>query len=432
MSRKKSAIYSPIILIVCFVIFIALGFALYYSAQLINQNTDQRSYADSTTMERIAGPFQVRVALKNPTASTAQYNLILDGKGLGAKKTLPAGQTVVQTYTTPTLPVSIKADSGTIEFLGFDIQNTVGEVLLRQGPFSVMLTPTHQSYVLTISIPRTPIPSTKPIPTTPPLPTTKPTTTSIPRSTLKPITTAPPAVHTTNSVIENGGFELGSLSGWSKEDCCSYSHRIVTSPTREGSYALESVLNESDPIVALSKRSELKLPKVEPESEYWYGVSIFIPSDWVIDTTPEIVTQWHSEPDFDLGEDWRNPPLAILIDGDHWRIVNHWDKEKVTLSEQYDGSVTYLPGKIQKGVWTDWKVHAKWRSSSVDGKLEIWKDGVLVVDKNGPNTFNDKMGPYFKMGIYKFAWKDPNNKSLVTKRVLYHDNVIVVKGPVGF
>ena len=68
--------------------------------------------------------------------------------------------------------------------------------------------------------------------------------------------------------------------------------------------------------------------------------------------------------------------------------------------------------------------HVKWSHKS-DGLLEVWKDGKLVVRKTGPNTYNDKRGPFLKMGIYKPQWKSKPELSKVTKRVIYFDEVRV-------
>ena len=44
-----------------------------------------------------------------------------------------------------------------------------------------------------------------------------------------------------------------------------------------------------------------------------------------------------------------------------------------------------------------------------------------MIDRNGPNAFNDAKGPFFKMGLYK-GWRDPDKRGdAVSQRVLYHD-----------
>ena len=61
-----------------------------------------------------------------------------------------------------------------------------------------------------------------------------------------------------------------------------------------------------------------------------------------------------------------------------------------------------------------------------DGLLEVWKNGVKVYSRlNAPIGYNDKTGPFFKMGIYKGQWEklaeDGSQLDAVDHRVIYHD-----------
>jgi len=46
-----------------------------------------------------------------------------------------------------------------------------------------------------------------------------------------------------------------------------------------------------------------------------------------------------------------------------------------------------------------------------------------ILSYYGPNSFNDKYLPYFKIGIYKWGWKGWAGYSPEEKRVLYYDEV---------
>ena len=242
-------------------------------------------------------------------------------------------------------------------------------------------------------------------------------------------------------IIFNEDFENGSLNEWGKEliehfegrkltrsgkeVCCKHSVEIVNSPTREGRYAAKFTLHKDDPDVAKSRRAELRLNAVPTKSEYWYGFSNYLPDDFVKDRSYEIVSQWHARPDSDLGESWRSPQLTLAVYGDKWRVSNRWDPKKVTQNNNprpEGGAEGWWVGKIEKEKWTDWVFHVKWSYQS-DGLIEVWKDGKLVVRKTGPNTYNDEVGPFQKLGIYKPDWKERPHKSKTTKRVLYYDNV---------
>ncbi len=67
-------------------------------------------------------------------------------------------------------------------------------------------------------------------------------------------------------------------------------------------------------------------------------------------------------------------------------------------------------------------VHARW-SFREDGFLQVWKDGRQIIEKRGANTYNDRRGMYFKIGIYKAPWGDPDRALLVDRRIVYHDDV---------
>ncbi|MCK4291563.1 MAG: polysaccharide lyase [Planctomycetes bacterium] len=215
-----------------------------------------------------------------------------------------------------------------------------------------------------------------------------------------------------------GDFETGDLKGWRVSG---NAPGITGNPKRAGKYAMKTSLDRRKDKVAY--RTEVSGPGSEVGKEYWYGFSIFLPDDYVVDDVWEIVAQWHGVPDFKAGEDWRNPVMALSTDGGRWELINRWDAKFNTFEggkRKYGGTKRYDLRAYRRGVWTDWVVHVRW-SYGPDGLLEVWKDGKKVVEQNGPNAFNDKKGPYFKMGLYK-GWKDPKRSSdVVSRRVLYHD-----------
>ncbi|MBN1508228.1 MAG: polysaccharide lyase [Sedimentisphaerales bacterium] len=213
-------------------------------------------------------------------------------------------------------------------------------------------------------------------------------------------------------------FENGNLEGWQPSG---NTPAIVQGPARSGKHAMRTSLDRQKD--RFSYRTEVSGPRAEIGKEYWYGFSILLPEDYAPDHIWEIVAQWHGVPDFDAGENWRNPVMALSTTNGHWGWVSRWDAKRNTFESgmrEYGGTHNYDLGPYQKGVWTDWVVHVKW-SYRQDGLLQVWKDGVKVIDQDGPNAFNDKDGPFFKMGLYK-GWSDPNRRSdKVSKRVLYHD-----------
>lgn len=228
----------------------------------------------------------------------------------------------------------------------------------------------------------------------------------------------------TRAVNFIGDFETGDFSGWRQELCCQHSAQVVSSPTRSGEYAARFTLYKEDALAANSRRAELKLDPVPANSEQWYALSIFVPQEYASDPSYDIITQWAGRPDFNLGEDWRQPIIALSIRDNRFRLSNRWDSKTITTNETRSGEVGWDLGAVVKEQWVDWVFHVKWSYGS-DGLLEVWKNGKLVVKKVGPNTYNDLTGPYIKVGIYKPQWKVKPELSRTTKRVIYLDEVRV-------
>lgn len=209
---------------------------------------------------------------------------------------------------------------------------------------------------------------------------------------------------------------------------------VVSSPApvRKGSYAVKFLV---DRINSPNSHRSMIIPKGNKPKDWavtqkigkdwWYGFSIYFPDSWTKDNIWDLVAQMHGRPDLDIGEDYRNPFLAWYTDGDNITIKNIWDAKRNTFesgSRVYGGKIVLWTGPIIKEQWTDWVMHAKW-SYQEDGIIEIWRNGVQVVNSHGPNCFNDKNGPYFDIGIYK-GWRDRYQpEGMVASRLVYFDEV---------
>lgn len=194
-------------------------------------------------------------------------------------------------------------------------------------------------------------------------------------------------------------------------------------------------LHRDDPLVSDGKRAELhikKLGEIGDGRDYWYGFRTYLPADWENDHQYEVVAQWKGRRDdeAEAAEDSKSPALALRVRGKQWYITNRWDPRLITPKNSAPRA-TLWRNDLDIGVWTTWIVHARW-SYKEDGVLEIWKDGKKVVEKRGPNTYNDGQGMYFKIGIYKPPWSDEVwFPSKVRKRVVYHDDVWIGVGASG-
>ena len=171
-------------------------------------------------------------------------------------------------------------------------------------------------------------------------------------------------------------------------------------------------------------KSELGQSPVEMNSEYVYSFSNLIPvADEADDSKETIIAQWHELPDFAEGENFRNPPLALMTKGNKFYLSNKWASKKVNTNREIDGEKFFDLGSYEEGQWYEWKINVKW-SYQEDGFLEVWKNDELVVRHLGPNTYNDDNGPYLRLGIYQNGgWKNRQ----ATHKELVVDDVQVVK-----
>ncbi len=186
---------------------------------------------------------------------------------------------------------------------------------------------------------------------------------------------------------------------------------------REGNFSGRFEINKNDPKIWGSTRSELSQAQNTARPEGWYGFSQYFPDTYIFDTSGEVVAQWHDQSDVGEAVD-RSPSNAIITSDDKLKWMIRWDADKIMTSGTSDGLIYIDLGSIPKNQWIDWVVHIKYAPDN-RGILEVWKDGVKVIDRqNMPNSYNDDKYPYFKFGLYKWEWG-----TATSKRVMYFDEV---------
>jgi len=223
-------------------------------------------------------------------------------------------------------------------------------------------------------------------------------------------------------------FESGTLDGWIKVH--DNLPTITTEHPRAGKYAMKSVLTANAPTTRTRARNEMRADKsfANIGEEYWYGFSVFLPDGYVSDSVWEIVAQWHVEPDDRVENDAkRQPALSLHTVKGNWTFASKSDARPQTPDRKSVQSHPTKIGPYETNKWTDWVVNVKW-SYKEDGFIRAWKDGVEVMNVTGPNCYNDRKGPYFKMGIYK-GWGNMRPDK-VTTRTVYHDEFRMA-GPEG-
>lgn len=199
------------------------------------------------------------------------------------------------------------------------------------------------------------------------------------------------------NLISEYTFDTDIGSWFEKSTYYPYSANISSYTARQGK-SLKLELRKGE-----NNRSELGTdPRLAPK-EGWYGFSLFFPSSFTNESNIESIVQFQSFPD--NGKPWRSAPFFIGVLND-----------KFILDQRTEG--LYLRtelGLVGKSKWNDFVIHAKWSNGS-DGLIEIWHNDKLILSKGGANCYNDKLNPYFKIGIYKWD-------NTTVNRTIYIDEV---------
>jgi hypothetical protein len=245
-----------------------------------------------------------------------------------------------------------------------------------------------------------------------------------PAATITTTTATTTATTTTNNILLESTFESDTdFNKWHKEICRPSALVISREVTpRKGNGVARFEFAKSD-VTNYNKyvRAEIRQPS-HTEAERWYGFSNYLPADFVTDPLAEKIAQWHEVPDFDKGENWRSPPISFGIENGRYYVQILWDAAEVNTNSSVDGNRKVDLGPVDKATWNDWVFHIRFSYKS-DGILEIYKNKTKVFSLYGPNSFNDRTYPYFKIGIYKWGWNGWASYSPESKRVLYYDEV---------
>ena len=191
--------------------------------------------------------------------------------------------------------------------------------------------------------------------------------------------------HLTQTAIECPGDRLGNCTEFRVKWCNNSVY-----PAKGGCY-----------------RSEYAAVDLMNYSEYWFGFSLFLPSDYAVDVD-SIAFQIHGVPNKDVDEAYRNPMFAL----EHQSSSGHWlarargdPRRNITYHNRtYKWDNLTDVGAARLGEWEHWVYHTRY-SFAADGFVELWRNGERVVQWNQTGTaYNDEKGPYFKLGIYSWTW----------------------------
>jgi len=223
-------------------------------------------------------------------------------------------------------------------------------------------------------------------------------------------------------------------------------------PVFEGNQSLSIFIDrEQSPVeyrtefTLSGNKFDRKFINFEYGKEYWIGFAIYLNDDYQLPELNDIIFQTHGIPDFNLGENYRNPILSMSVTGllendknavsePHWAISILGDHRAVTPDSgvRYPTHVRDVISPVQGdiGRWVTWVIRYK-NTYNPDGYIDIWKDGQHVYSKTGIRTaFNDRKGAYIKMGSYKWSWRSQHTYPTINpaRRQSYLDSVRIAQG----
>ncbi|KFE62755.1 heparin lyase I family protein [Hyalangium minutum] len=215
------------------------------------------------------------------------------------------------------------------------------------------------------------------------------------------IAEARPCAAPPSTEVWRGDFETGNLSQWSSTQMVSADRlQLVTSPLRQGSYALKATVKQGDnPIGASGNRNEMVRLTYEPEnSEYYYRWSTMFAADFPSPATWQLFTQWHH-----TGSSG-SPPVEFAVNNGNIIL--------------YCSSTEVWRTPLVRSTWNDFVFHVKWSPNASAGFVELYHQGQLVLPKRSCATQFSGQVNYLKMGLYR-------NSTITQTGVVYHDNFVM-------
>jgi Ca2+-binding RTX toxin-like protein len=184
---------------------------------------------------------------------------------------------------------------------------------------------------------------------------------------------------------------------------------------RGGDYYISPVADAADNDEALGKnRSEVgSYRSTQIGREFDLSYEFMVESgaanqaDWLL------LTQMHQTrdraEDGSTIDEMASPPLALMLRGEHLEIAARTDPNKATSTtpERIVGTgqtdTMWLDdAPLERDVWHSIRYEMVFDADpSGAGRLAVWLNGTQIVDYTGPLGYNDDIGPYLQLGVYR-------------------------------
>lgn len=206
------------------------------------------------------------------------------------------------------------------------------------------------------------------------------------------------------NVIWRGDYETNDLSQWASIEGITSRFTMVTSPVRQGKYALRLELRQGD-FINGGDRNEVDAPETCTEGmERYYAWSTMFDLTYPSNPSWQVFTQWHHS-GFTL-----SPPLEMDI---HGEVISIGSAAPVG-----NDTIPLWQAPLVRGVWHDFVVHVMWSADATVGFVELWYDGKLGLELRHHQTLYAGQTAYMKQGLYRDSTISPT-------AIVYHDGMVV-------
>lgn len=186
--------------------------------------------------------------------------------------------------------------------------------------------------------------------------------------------------------------------------------------------------NKNDPQLSGSPRCELGVSATQPGrlqigKDFWFAFGVRL-DKWVISPEEQILAQIHQAD----GSVALNPILALSVMGDKFNISLRQNTNSIIAKSSTTTVNAWSKSGLPTAGWTYFVIKAKISSdTNVKPYVQIWKDGIQIVDYKGPFGYNTPtIPPFAKIGHYQWGGSsNPWSATALTKTVLFRTPTFV-------
>lgn len=189
-----------------------------------------------------------------------------------------------------------------------------------------------------------------------------------------------------------------------------------------GEFNLKNFNDFTNNLVKGSYRAEIVGPVSKQDNhERWYSFSSRLAGDYDYSVGAESIFQVHTYPSDGFWERKISTPYALMTNSGRYTFFISGTAEHSPIPNIKKHFIDL--GTYDRNVWVDWVFHVK--HDSVNGLVEIWKDGIQVVNYQGPVGYHrdsTNHWTYPKWGLYRWSWAEYQH---IVSRKVYIDEIKV-------